>query len=114
MTLLLPKATIIRDRRYLDSLHDDPCLFTGQTSGDHGSVVPCHVGTLGRGIKSSDDEALPLWWIFNATRNPPGYHQNWRSEVEMLRVCPPDDVVLRAYRALGRELYRERKQERTA
>jgi hypothetical protein len=106
---LIPKATIIRDRRYLDDTHSMPCLFTGNESGEHGSVVPCHVGRLGKGIKSSDDEVLPLWWIFNETRNPPGYPIKWRSEVEMLRLCPPDDVVLRAYRALGREIYRERK-----
>jgi hypothetical protein len=107
MTLLLPKTMVIRDRRYLDATHGMRCLFTGAESGDHGSVVPCHIGTLGRGMKRGDDEVLPLWWIYNATRNPPGYHQEWQSEVEMLRLCPPDDVVLRAYRALGREIYQE-------
>lgn len=111
--LLLPKQTIIRDRKYLDAQHDMRCLFTGAQSGDHGSVVPCHIGTLGRGIKSSDDETLPLWWIFNATRNPVGYTPEWRSEVEMLRVCPPDEVVLSAYRALARERYQKWK-NRTA
>ena len=106
MTLMFPKDRIIRDQKWLDFQKTDMrCLFTGAESCDSGSVVPCHVGTLGRGIKSSDDETLPLLWIFNATRNPVGYHPEWRSEVEMLRVCPPDDVVLRAYRALGRELY---------
>jgi hypothetical protein len=105
LSLLIPKQEIVRDRKYLDAQHGLRCLFTGSQSGDHGSVVPCHIGTLGRGIKSSDDETLPLWWIFNATRNPVGYQPEWRSEIEMLRLCPPDDIVLRAYRALGRELY---------
>lgn len=107
MNLLIPKQTIIRDRAYLDDQHNMPCLFTGNRSGDHGSVVPCHIGTLGRGIKSGDDETLPLWWIFNATRNPPGHFPEWRSEVEMLRFCPPDDVVRSAYKALARERYAE-------
>lgn len=105
MTLLIPKANLLRDRKWLDAQHNYRCLFTGAESCESGSVVPCHIGTAGRGLKSSDDETLPLLWIFNATRNPVGYHPEWRSEVEMLRVCPPDDVVLRAYRALGRELY---------
>jgi hypothetical protein len=107
MTLLLPKERIIRDRRYLDDNQQMRCLFTGAESCDSGSVVPCHIGTLGRGIKSSDDEVLPLLWIFNATRNPPNYPVQWRSEVEMLRLCPPDDVVREAYKALARERYQK-------
>lgn len=57
----VPKLNPVRDRNYLDWLRDQPCVLTGWRATENSAVDPVHVGTLGKGIKSSDDEALPVW-----------------------------------------------------
>lgn len=53
MTLLLPKTAIVRDQRWLDYLKGERCLITGQFGNEYEGIDPAHVGTLGKGIKSS-------------------------------------------------------------
>jgi len=93
-----PKMRIIRDRAWLDYLHDQPCIITGLRGTEHETVDPAHIGTLGKGIKSSDDEVLPILHR---------YHQDGhqRGELRMWRQCIPDDVLRSALRAYARELY---------
>lgn len=91
------KAPPLRDRAYLDYLRTQPCIVSGWKGDD---IDPAHIGTLGKGIKSGDDEALPLLH---------DYHQRAHNEGEMsfFRHRLPDDVLRAALRAYARELYRE-------
>lgn len=96
---MFPKAEPVRDRSYLDFLRGERCILTGLPAQHGNPVVPAHVGTLGKGIKSGDDEALP----FLSSLHMEG-HQH--GEVSMLRKHAPDDVIRAAFRALARERYR--------
>jgi hypothetical protein len=91
---------IFRDKAYLLYLRDEPCLFTGVRGSDNESVVACHLGTAGKGIKSPDDEVLPL-----ADHIHKRMHQH--GEVSTIRELVPNDVLLKMARAYARELYAE-------
>lgn len=90
---------IIRDRAYLEWLRDQPCIMTGIRSTDRESVVPAHIGTAGKGVKSSDDEALPIIDHLHQLGHSKG-------EVSMLRKHAPDWLIRAAFRAYAREFYR--------
>ena len=92
--MLLPKNKPLRDRKWLDHVRTMPCLITGQP----GNVDPMHIGTAGKGLKSPDNEVLPIWHSLHALGHDSG-------EVSMLRKHAPDDVLRDAFRALARELY---------
>ena len=95
MTLLLPKQQIIRDRKYLDFLRTERCLFTGELECE-----PAHIGTLGKSIKSSDDHAIPLSWKLHRLGHQHG-------EVSMLRANMPDWLLRDYLRLYAEKLYRE-------
>lgn len=97
--LAIGVRTAVDDREYLDWLRDQPCILTGQRGNAWCSVVPMHIGTHGKSIKS-DDEALPA----RADLHSEG-HQS--GEISMLRKMLPDDVLRNALRAYARERYRE-------
>jgi hypothetical protein len=96
----VPKLGVVRDRRYLDSLRDERCILTGQFATQGDAVIPMHIGTLGKGIKRSDDEALPVLDSLHKEGHQHG-------EITMLRKHAPDDVLRAAFRALARERYRK-------
>lgn len=96
---MLPKADPIRDEAYLVWLRGERCILTGLPAQARDSVVAMHVGTLGKGIKSSDDETLPILNSLHTLGHQKG-------EVSMLRSHAPDDVLRAAFRALARERYR--------
>lgn len=98
MNLLLPKLKPIRDRRYLDFLKTQPCLFTGERETE-----PAHIGTLGKGIKSGDDEAIPLSWRLHRLG-----HQH--SEIAMIREHIPDWLLRACLRLFAQQMYREYKE----
>lgn len=50
---------LVDDRAYLDSLRDEPCMFTGTRDNPDDPVEPMHFGNPGKGIKS-DNEAGPV------------------------------------------------------
>lgn len=104
--MMLPKANIVRDRDWLDHLRDEPCILTGQKGSAQETVDPAHIGTLGKSIKSSDDEALPLLHRYHAEGHQIG-------EMTMFRRYLPTDVLRAALRAYARELYREWKQRKS-
>ena len=89
---------MIRDRKYLDSLRSQPCILTGRRGDDYESVDPMHIGTAGKGLKSSDDEALPVTHSMHVLAHQKG-------EVSMLRQHAPDWLIREAFRAYARELY---------
>ena len=92
-----PKLKPIRDRAYLDDLRTQPCIITGLVGEN---VDPCHIGTLGRGIKSGDDECLPMAHRLHMTAHALG-------EMTFFRNNLPDSVLRAALRAYAREQYQK-------
>lgn len=93
---------ILRDKDWLDHLKTEPCTFTGLRANASESVVPAHIGTAGKGIKSPDNEVLP------ATDSM--HKEMHRGEISVFRHAP--NYVLRmAFRALAREMYAKWKEE---
>lgn len=75
MNMLLPKAEIIRSRKYLDYLRDQPCIITGLRD-----VEPAHLrllGSGGTGVKPSDNRALPLYWELHRRQSVEGELPVW-------------------------------------
>ena len=92
---------LVRDRKYLDYLREQPCILTGRVGHPEiESVDPMHIGTAGKGVKSSDDEALPVIHHLHARGHESG-------EISMLREVAPDWLLREAFRAYAREQYRE-------
>lgn len=98
--LLLPKQNIIRDRRYLDYLRTQPCLLTGFSATEDMAVDPMHIGTLGKSIKSPDDECIPV--VHYLHRNGHG-----GGEITMLRENAPDWLIRDCFRAYARQMYKD-------
>jgi len=95
-----PKIEPVRDRAYLDWLRTQPCVCTGWTATEWDAVDPMHVGTLGRGIKSSDDEALPVKHSLHVWGHNEG-------EMSMFRKHAPDWLIREALRLYAKKLYQE-------
>lgn len=93
---------MIRDRKYLDYLRTQRCVVTGQYGTEHDPVEACHIGTAGKGIKSPDDEALPILHSIHAQMHQSG-------EISYLRHALPASVLRLCLRAYARELYQEKK-----
>ncbi len=94
-----PKLTIIRDRAWLDYLHTQPCILTGQRGTEYETVDPAHIGAY-RGMKRSDDEVLPLLHSIHASGHQKG-------EMSLFRERLSDVVLREALRAYARQCYRE-------
>ncbi len=92
------KVPALRDRRYLDHLRSEPCILTGFTATEFEAVDPCHIGTAGKGMKSPDDEALPIRHSLHLEGHQSG-------EITMLRTHAPDWLLRDAFRAYAREQY---------
>lgn len=127
MILALPKTAIVRDRRWLNFQHTRACLITGAYGhGDKETVDPAHIGALGKSIKRSDAETVPILHRFHKWGHDHGEIAMWREHlpgevlkrgliqigVESLpgalfdwRNRIPDDVLLDALRAVGRADY---------
>lgn len=103
--MMFPKDKALRDEKYLLHLRTQPCLISGLYAHDGESVVPCHIGTRGRGIKSDDSLAFPLLNRFHVMQPEMG-------EISMYRKHLPDYVFLLCLKAYARELYREYKESR--
>jgi hypothetical protein len=100
-----PKQTTFRDKAWLISLREHPCIITGVRATEHMSVVAAHIGTAGKGIKSDDRETLPLL---------DGLHKisHQKGEVTLFREQAPDWLIRDAMRAYAREYYRLHNAER--
>ena len=100
------KRPLLRDRAYLDALRDMPCAITGQRATDYEKVDPAHIGTAGRGLKSPDDEALPILHSVHQEMHNKG-------EASVLRERMPDWLLIDCVQAYAREHYRKWKEEQS-
>ena len=91
---------MIRDRKYLDWLRTQRCIITGQIGTEYLAVDPAHVGTAGKGIKSSDDEVFPVRHDIHAEMHAHGEMTYYRNNLS-------DAVLREALRAYAREQYQE-------
>lgn len=92
---------IIRDKKYTTWLRTQRCVATGQYSNEYDAVEAAHIGTAGKGIKSSDDECLPMIHSehMESHRGDASYWLRiFETDPHLMRLC------LRAY---ARELYKE-------
>jgi hypothetical protein len=89
---------LIRSREYLDWLRTQRCVITGRLGNDYETIDPAHIGTAGTGIKSPDNEALPILHRIHAEMHSFGEMSVFRREL-------PDDVLRSALRAYAKEMY---------
>lgn len=94
----VPKLNVVRDRKYLDWLHTQPCIITGNCGNDNETVDPAHIGAF-KGMKRGDDETLPMLHRFHDEGHRMG-------EMSMLRLRIPDWLLRDALRAYAREQYK--------
>ena len=99
-----PKVKTLRDPSYLKWLRDQPCLFTGSYATEGESVIACHIGTGGKGIKSADNEAIPLLDVFHKMGHQKG-------EISMIREHAPDWLIRAAFRLYARAMYKQYKDD---
>lgn len=92
------ETDVFRDDGWLVELRDHACIITGMKAHDGESVVPMHIGTYGKGIKSPDNEALPVLNRFHQSGHNGG-------EISMLRQNIPDWLLRDALRAYAREYH---------
>ena len=96
--MMIPKRPPVRDRKWLDHLRTERCLVTGRHAQPNDAVDPCHVGSMGKSLKSPDNEAIPMLHSLHIQCHQEG-------EISTLRELLPDDVLRAALRALARERY---------
>lgn len=89
-----------RDRKYLDYLRGERCIFTGLHAQHGDAVDPMHIGTAGKGLKSHDYYTLPALNSHHRAAHQYG-------EISYIRENIPDDVLRAAMRALAKENYQE-------
>lgn len=94
---------MIRDRAYLDYLRTQPCIITGLRGDDSDAVDPVHIGTAGKGLKSPDNEALPIRHSIHLACHMAG-------EMTTLRRLMPDWLLRESLRAYARQEYRKWKE----
>lgn len=97
------KKPPVKDRKYLDYLRTQRCLFTGQYSTDSDAVDPAHIGTYGKGMKTDNEAISCLHSIHHAGHN--------RGEITVFREATPTWLFREMLRAYAREQYREWKSE---
>ena len=100
----IPKNPPLRDRKYLDWLRTQPCILTGLHATEADAVDPMHIGTAGRGIKSPDDEAIPVMHFLHVGAHSMG-------EMAMFRQHMPDWLLRECLRAYARQCYQQWKTE---
>ncbi|MEE9159972.1 MAG: hypothetical protein V3U60_16505 [Gammaproteobacteria bacterium] len=99
------KQLPVRDRNYLDHLRTEPCIITGARASETDAVDPAHIGTRGKSLKSSDDEALP---ILHSVHNL-GHNSGEITAITQAALSTHyGRTFLRAcYHAYAREMYRD-------
>jgi hypothetical protein len=93
MNLLKPQQ--LRDRKYLDWLRTQPCLFTGARETE-----PAHIGTAGKGLKIGDDQAIPLSYKLHRIGHDHG-------EITMIRENIPDWLLRECLRLYAQRIYND-------
>jgi len=90
----------LRDRKWLDHLRTTRCVLTGRAGDDYETVDPMHIGTAGKGLKSPDNEAIPVIHSLHSKGHA-------RGEMSMLREHAPDWLIREAFREYARQMYKE-------
>ena len=92
---------VLRDPDYLDWIKEHArCVCSELKASEYNIVEPAHTGTLGRGIKSPDNEVLPMLHYWHHKCHTEG-------ELTTLRYALSDEAFRKALRALGREIHQE-------
>lgn len=97
------EPSVIRCPAYREWIKEQRCILTGMPPNEFEGVDPCHLGTAGKGLKSGDDEILPVRHSLHVQGHNGG-------EISMFRKHLPDAVLRQALRALAREMYQEWKE----
>jgi hypothetical protein len=101
------KDGVFRDKRWLKAIasQEIPCALTGRY-GCHGDqVVPMHIGTAGKAVKSPDNEVLPA--LDSLHKRSHGQDKAIGFHTMMLEVLKNDKhLLLDMVRAYAREHYR--------
>jgi len=93
---------MLRDRNYLDWLKGQSCVLTCLQGTEYNAIDPAHIGTAGKGLKSPDNEALPILHSIHSEM-----HQRGEMTV-MLEYLSRNPRLLRDMaRAYARECYQE-------
>lgn len=92
----VPKHSPLRDRKYLLWLRSQRCEVTGSLATHVEAVEPAHIGTTGVGIKSPDNEAIPLCHTMHGISHRIGFAQ-------FIRQFAPNELIVAAFRAYARE-----------
>jgi len=92
----VPKLNLVRDRKYLDWLHNQPCVISGLYGNDQETIDPAHLGSK---RNHGDDEVLPVLHRYHLNGHNTGEPSNWRELI-------PDWLLMEALRAYAREMYR--------
>jgi len=100
MNMLIPKQEPLRDRKYLNAVRDMRCIISGRYADDYNKVEACHIGTLGRGIKSPDNHVLPMMHEYHQAAHNSG-------EISFLRQHVPGDVLRDALKLYAERLHEE-------
>lgn len=98
------EPSVIRDQKYREWIKEQRCIVTGQPPTEWDGTDPMHIGTAGKGLKSNDNEILPVRHSFHRIAHSHG-------EMTMFRKHLPDAVLRQALRALAREMYQEYRRE---
>lgn len=90
---------MIRDNKYLSYLRGQSCIICGRHADENMTVEPCHIGTAGKGLKSSDNEAIPMCHAHHYQSH------NGDGEMSFFRRWIPNTLLREALRAWAREQY---------
>lgn len=99
--MLIPKLNLIRDRKYLDWVRQQPCVITGKTGED---IDPSHIryGVYAAAMKPCDSLVVPL------SNELHQLSHRGNGEVAFWCTYLPEnpDLLMRALKAHARENYR--------
>lgn len=91
-----------RDPAYLKRIANQKlrCAITGQYGDENNHIVPAHIGTAGKGLKSPDNEVIPMRSDLHQLSHQMGDVSFW---CQAFKENP--HVLRSALRAWGRELH---------
>lgn len=100
------KNPILRDSSWLARIkrQEVPCAITGRCGDENDHVVPAHIGTAGKGIKSPDNEVIPMLSVLHQASH--GQANSGGDVTFWCDVFKKDPHLMRdVLRAYAREVY---------
>lgn len=98
---------MLRDRKYLLWLRDQPCVITGQHGTEFNAIDPAHIRSAayaGTGIKPPDNHVLPVLHSIHLDMHQHG-------DMAVLKDSGDDRVLRHMAIAYAEKLYAQYKQE---